>query len=343
VCCIASLDVGATLGLEAGLGATGSALGYLMAEAVNKVYPPAIADPEKADLRRRTFILCGIAAGFGAILPTPFIAACLVAEIASAGSERLSPEGEFMAGRRLPKKVLTFLVPAATFSFVARWALDPEPMVKTPGYLLPYDNWSAVYAIGIAIFSAFVGLVFLLIQASCKALTVKLGGAIERCCGKAARIILLASLGGAVTGVGMYLFPLVYSSGKSCMQPTILHAKSLSTTLLIGTALAKCVTFSMGISCGLVGGLFFPAMFVGLLGGEVASRLFNLDPGLTIPIMLAAVPGSFVTAPITMLSLPVGMFVMGPLHTVAVLMGVVTSNTLLVGTGFLQRLLRKAS
>jgi len=68
ICCIASLCVGGTLGLEAGLGATGGAMGLICAILVHKVFRPLAEDSEKADLRRRTYILCGIAGGFGSII-----------------------------------------------------------------------------------------------------------------------------------------------------------------------------------------------------------------------------------------------------------------------------------
>jgi len=306
-----------------------------------KAFPALAADSEDADLRRRTYILCGIAAAFGSILPAPFVSAVLVAEVAAAGTEQFAAPGEFMSGRKLPKKVLTYLVPASTFAFVCRYAVEPVSIMKHPGYTQPYDNMSAVYALGLGVIAAAVGLVFLLVGAVLKKLTTKLGSAVEGRCGKAARQILLASLGGLVTGVGMYMFPLVFSSGRSAMAPTMAHSKELSIGDLVGTGLTKCITFWMGTACGLVGGMFFPAMYIGLISGEVCARVLNLPPDITVPVMLGAVPSSFLTAPLTNLALPVGMFVMGPLHTVPIFVGVVTSNTILVGSGFLTKMLSR--
>lgn len=308
-----------------------------------KSFPSLAADSAEADLRRRTYILCGIAGAFGSILPAPFVSALLVAEVAAAGTEQFATPGEFMAGRKLPKKVLTFLVPAATFAYVCRYAVEPASVIAHPGYELAYDNMSAVYALGLGVIAAVVGLVFLIVGAVIKKVISKLSAAVEGTCGKAVRQILVASIGGLVTGVGMYMFPLVFSSGRSAMFPTMKHAKALSLGDLLGTALMKCITFWTGTHCGLVGGLFFPAMYIGLLSGEICARLLGLPPDITVPVMLGSVPASFLTAPMTNLSLPVGLFVMGPLHTVPIFIGVVTSNTILVGTGFLQRLLSRGS
>jgi len=343
--CIASLCAGGTLGLEAGLGTTGAAVGHLSAAALVRGFPGLEADAAAADLRRRTYILSGIAAGFGAILPSPFIAVLLIGEAATQGVEREHPAsaGEFMTGRRLPKRVLVFLVPAATFSFVVRYAMDPTPLTTNLGAQRPYDNWSALYAIPLGFVAALVGLAFLIAQGLTKKLVEGLGSRIERVGGKAVRQVALASIAGVVTGLGIYLFPLAYSSGRSAMPLTIKHRANLSTETLVGTAVVKCLTFWVGMHCGLVGGLFFPLMYIGLVTGEVSSRAFGLDPVVCIPLMVGAVPASFVTAPVTMLALPVGMFVMGPLNAIPIFVATVTSNTLLVGTGLLGKMMARRS
>mmetsp|Transcript_43779 Transcript_43779/g.93721 ORF Transcript_43779/g.93721 Transcript_43779/m.93721 type:complete len:508 (+) Transcript_43779:125-1648(+) len=345
VCCIASLATGATLGLEAGLGATGSALGYLTYIFMCKAFPGINADREQSELRRKMLVLCGIAAAFGSILPAPYVAAILVGEVSSAGTEQQAQPGEFLTARRLPRKVVVYLVPASTAAFVVRRALDdafdhPSEVNRNP--LPVYHNSAAVWALFLGVLAALVGLIFLLAQAVSKVLMTKLGVFVERRIGRAARQILLCAIAGAVTGLGMYMFPLVFSSGRSMMGTTMKNRDHLSVGLLTGTAIAKCFTFSLGMSGGLVGGMFFPLMYVGLVSGEVVGKLGidGLDPAWVDPVMMGAVPASFLTAPLTMLALPVSMFTMGPLHSIAVFVGIVTSSTILVGTGFLHKLLK---
>merc|ERR1740129_1064721 len=113
VCCVATLCAGASLGLEAGLGAAGAVLGQELVRLVEWLSP----DEARADTRRRIYILSGMAAAFGAILPTPAIAVLLVYEVSTAGTEQHMPAREFMSGRRLSKKVVIFLVPAAVAAF----------------------------------------------------------------------------------------------------------------------------------------------------------------------------------------------------------------------------------
>lgn len=224
---------------------------------------------------------------------------------------------------------------------MVRYAIDPAPLTSNLGALRPYDNWSALYAIPLGAVAALVGLVFLVVQALTKRAVDGLSARVERVMGKAVRQVALAAVAGAVTGLGIYLFPLAYSSGRSAMLLTIRHRDTLSAETLLGTALTKCVTFWVGMHCGLVGGLFFPLMYIGLVTGELSARAFGLDAGVCIPLMVGAVPASFVTAPVTLLALPVGMFVMGPLNAIPIFVAIVTSNTILVGSGFLGKLMAR--
>lgn len=339
--CMASLCAGAVLGPEAGLGGTGSAFGYIACILVNRSGLVS-QDPERMDDRRRAYILSGMSAAFGSILPAPFVAVLLVGEIASLGTETNGDE-EFMAGRKLPNKVMVFLVPAATFAFAARYITVDLPSSPFPAALLPYDKWSPLIAIGLGVLGAVAGLIFLILNGITKAMYSRLGSNIERCLGAKARIVLVASLAGALVGVVTYLFPLCVGSGRSQMKAAIKHGPELGTWVLVGTAFGKALAYWLSANGGLVGGIFFPAMFLGMLVGDVCSRLFDVKRGEAVLIMLGAVPGSFVTAPLTMLSLPVGMFVTGPLHTIGIFMGITVSNTCLVGTGLLLKLLERAA
>eukprot|EP00931_Biecheleriopsis_adriatica_P105967 TRINITY_DN80485_c0_g1_i1.p1 TRINITY_DN80485_c0_g1~~TRINITY_DN80485_c0_g1_i1.p1 ORF type:complete len:501 (-),score=79.56 TRINITY_DN80485_c0_g1_i1:5-1477(-) len=343
VCCIASLCAGATLGLEAGLGAIGAALGVLTARGVERCGPRCLPNASAdQDVRRRCYILCGMAGAFGAILPAPFIAAILVAELASAGTERGAAENEFMAGRKLPKKIMVFVFPAATAAFVTRYAIKALPSNPKPFYeIVPYDNWSVFYGILLGVVAAALGLFFVLIGAVIKVPFKIIGSRVEGCCGKAARQVLLASLAGLLSGCGIYMFPLAMGSGKAGISPTIRFADDMSLGLLIGTALAKTVTYWAAASGGLVGGIFYPLLYLGVAWGEVCAKVFNLDPQICVAVMLAALPSAILTAPLTLLAFPVGLFVTGPVQTVPIAMAIVTSNTLLVGTGFLEKLMSK--
>ncbi|OLP80277.1 40S ribosomal protein S15 [Symbiodinium microadriaticum] len=339
VCCIASLAAGAVMGLEAGLGSVGGALGYLTFRGMERCMPSE--DEGAADLRRRTYILAGLAAAFGTILPAPFVAMILVAEIASAGTERHASEDEFMTGRRLPRKVLAFLVPAATASFVMRWAIVATPLTSHPYYAKPYDNLSVFLGLGLGLLAAAAALIFVLLGAIIKVIFGLIGRPLERRLGKRPRQVVLASLAGLITGVATFMYPLAISSGKSAMEPTMKFALFLTTTDLLGAAVAKCVAYWACAHGGLVGGIFFPLLYYGLTLGEVCAKVFNISRAVAVPVMLGAVPGALLPAPLTALSFPVGLFVTGPVQTVPILVAIVTASMLLVGSGFLEKLMVK--
>jgi len=341
VTCMASLCAGAVMGPEAGLGGLGAAMGYVCSILVGRSGLVS-RSPERLDERRRAYILSGMAAAFGSILPAPFVAVLLVGEIASLGTETDGDE-EFLAGRKLPNKVMVFLVPAATFAFATRYITEELPSSPFPAALLPYDKWSPLIAMGLGVLGALAGLVFLILNGISKRIMDGLGSRVERKCGAKARIVVLASLAGALVGAITYMFPLCVGSGRSQMKAAIQHGDQLGTWVIVGTALGKALAYWTCANGGLVGGVFFPAMFLGMLAGDICHRVLNVKRGQACLTMLGAVPGSFVTAPLTMLSLPVGMFVTGPLHTVGIFMGITVANTCLVGTGFLLRLLERAS
>ncbi|CAK9046492.1 40S ribosomal protein S15 [Durusdinium trenchii] len=184
ICCIASLGAGAVMGLEAGLGSVGAAFGFLLWKGVEKVLPST--NETAADQRRRAYILAGLAGAFGTIFPAPVVSVILVSEIATAGTERHTPEGEFMAGRRLPKKVIFYLVPVAVSAFVMRWAETKHQTIHSY-YGYGYDNLSVFLGVGLGIIAAVAVTFFLIVGAIIKAIFTMLGAPLERRLGLAAR------------------------------------------------------------------------------------------------------------------------------------------------------------
>ncbi|CAJ1364571.1 unnamed protein product [Effrenium voratum] len=326
-CCIVSLSAGAVMGLEAGLGSLGGVLGMWLGKAMERLSPSP--NELEADTRRRAYILCGLAAAFGTILPAPFVSVILVAEIASAGTERHAQEDEFMQGRRLPKKVLFYLVPAATAAFVMRWAIVSTPMTSHPYYVKGYDNLSVFTGVGLGCLAAVCALIFILVGAIMKGLFTVVARPLERRLGLPTRQVVCASLAGVITGVAIYFFPLTISSGKEAMGPCMKFAPDLTAGELLGIAMTKCVAYWACASGGLVGGIFFPLLFYGLAIGEACAKIFSISPAIAVPVMLGAVPGALLPAPITALSFPVGLFVTGPIQTVPILTAIVVGNALL--------------
>lgn len=343
ICCIASLGAGAVMGLEAGLGSVGAAFGFLLWKGVEKVLPST--NETAADQRRRAYILAGLAGAFGTIFPAPVVSVILVSEIATAGTERHTPEGEFMAGRRLPKKVIFYLVPVAVSAFVMRWAETKHQTIHSY-YGYGYDNLSVFLGVGLGIIAAVAVTFFLIVGAIIKAIFTMLGAPLERRLGLAARQVVMASLAGLITGVAIYLFPLAFGSGKDSMMPTMAMAtdtkqqpRTIFAPELFGIAVAKVVAYWACAHGGLVGGIFYPLLYFGLTIGLICEQVFGIDGRVAVPVMIGAAPGALLPAPITALAFPVCMFVTGPSQTVPILTAVVMANAILVGTGFLEKMM----
>lgn len=84
-------------------------------------------------------------------------------------------------------------------------------------------------------------------------------------------------------------------------------------------------------------------LYIGVVAGALAARIpgLGLFPGLTIPVVMVAVPAAIFPIPFTMVAMPLSMFKLGPLWCVPILVGIITSYTLLVGSGFVKKILSK--
>lgn len=193
---------------------------------------------------------------------------------------------------------------------------------------------------GHSVVAAFVGFFFIAITEATRFVVFWLSTYIERRLGLKARVIIIISITGALNGLLLCIYPLCAGSGSDMIRPTLENAPALSAWTLVGACVAKCATFAVGSAGGFVGGMFFPLMYVGVLAGEACAQIMGTPRNLTDFVMMAAVPGSLISAPLSFVALPIGMFIMSPLQTVPIFLGVVISNKLLLGTGLLHMLLR---
>eukprot|EP00440_Ansanella_granifera_P029698 gb/GFBE01032258.1/.p1 GENE.gb/GFBE01032258.1/~~gb/GFBE01032258.1/.p1 ORF type:complete len:482 (+),score=86.43 gb/GFBE01032258.1/:1-1446(+) len=334
LCCMASLLSGAALGPEAGLASGGAGTGVLIARGISKLGPDFERD---ADDRRRLFVLGGIVAAFGSIMPAPWVALLICVECAL--QNRNQDKELVMWGRR----TLFLMSFCGSLSFVVKyWVV---PVTELPPFGGPtlddaYDDLMPIKAILLGAIAAFSALVYFIIGAITKVIFTKIGSGIERCAGKGARIVALCSLAGLITGVLGYLVPLSLTDGKAGMAPTIHHGPSLTAANLFAIAISKTVSFSVAASGGLVGGPFFPVLYIGLVVGELVSRIpgLGLFPNFCVPVVMVSLPGAVFPVPFTMVAFPVSGLKLGPLWCVPLLVSVSTAYTLLVGTGLVKKL-----
>lgn len=341
LCCMASLFSGAAVGPEAGLAAMGGGVGTFFARIVASI-GPAYAHEEKADARRRLYVLAGIVAAFGTLFPAPWLALLIVVECSLL---KVDAEGTMLSmfGRR----TLFLLGITATSAFMVRYAVKEIPNLPDFAHAArqageTYDNLMPIKAVLLGVIASFAALFFLITGALFKSVFTRIGLALERCCGKPARIIGLCSLAGLLTGVLGYLVPLSLTSGKESMFPTLLHSKELSIPALLWIALAKTASHSVAAAGGMVGGPFFPILYIGVVVGEICARIpinWGVIPSaLTVPVFMVALPSAVFPVPFTMVALPLSYFHLGPLWCVNILAGILTSYTLLIGTGLVKKL-----
>ncbi|CAE8723574.1 unnamed protein product, partial [Polarella glacialis] len=346
VCCVASLMTGAALGPEAGLAAVGGAAGTL---AANVFCSGAWVPPERKEERRKLLVLGGITAAFGSIVPAPWIAVLLCWEIAA---QKGDEEGSEM--RLFGRRKLTLLGWAATLAFVMRYHIRPMKPVPLYGSLMDkaYDNTMPFKALGLGLAAGVMIIVYFIIAGISKALFQRLGKVLTRRCGKPGRIIGLASCAGLLTGLLGWAVPLCLMDGQAAMASTVKHVQSGDLLLedLVFVALAKCAAYWVAASGGLVGGILFPLMYLGLVFGEIMAHFpgfqhFNQLPGaaFTVPVLMSSLPASIIPVPFTMVALPVTLFGLGPLWCVPLFVAVLASYSVVVGSGLLRRLLLRAT
>ena len=100
--------------------------------------------------------------------------------------------------------------------------------------------------------------------------------------------------------------------------------------------LAKILTFAVSQASGFVGGPVFPALFLGGTAGVVVNQVFPGVPlGLSFTCLLAAVPGSVVSAPFSMVLLAAFLTQVGALQTAPILIAVVTAFLAMEGVKYL--------
>jgi H+/Cl- antiporter ClcA len=125
--------------------------------------------------------------------------------------------------------------------------------------------------------------------------------------------------------VGVAL-PLTLFTGSDQLKTVLKDAGTLGLGLLAAVLIAKMLTFAVSQASGFVGGPIFPALFIGGTAGVIVHEVIPGVPlGLAFTCLLAAVPGSVVAAPFTMVLLAAFMTQVGALQTAPILIAVVTA------------------
>jgi H+/Cl- antiporter ClcA len=296
-----SLIGGASLGPEKALGSMGGGAGSWATRRRG-------VDGED----RQVNTLAGFAGAYGGLFSSTVLVVMLILEVARPGGERLT-------------KTLVGTIVASSVSFGIYFAIAGAVFLdayKMPAY--EYEDWQLLAGVAFGLLAAVIVTVL--------GVVVKLA---SRLFDRFRSTIVRPMIGGAVFGLVGVALPLSMFTGSDQLETVISDAGTLGVGLLIALVIAKILTFAVCQASGFVGGPIFPALFIGGTAGIAVHEVFTSVPtGLAFTCLLAAVPGSLVMAPFSMVLLAAFLTQVGALQTAPILIAVVTAFLAMEGVKY---------
>ena len=307
---LVSLAGGASLGPEDALGRMGGGLGTWVSER-----------KKLSDEMRATNTLTGMSAAYGGLLSAPILATILVLELARPKATRFM---DTLVGGLLASSVaFAVYFPIAGSTFVGIYTL--------PSYR--FEDWQLLAAVPLGLVAAALALIT----------TVTIGVMTKLTAPLAKRQILRSTLGGIAFGLVGVALPLTLFTGTDQLTTVIHDGATLGAGLLIAIVLAKILVFAICEATGFIGGPFLVMLFIGGTAGTAAHLLIpGLPEGLAFTAMFAALPGSLVAAPFSLILLGVITTQIGALQIAPVAIAVITAYLAVSGSGLLMALARRA-
>lgn len=224
------------------------------------------------------YTLTGIAGGFGAAFTSPILGAFIVSEIGPTPKQRY------------PAAIMPQLI-AATVGFVIFYAVVGRTFLgiyEVPPYEFRLRDMAIAAALGVvaaAIMATFVVVIIV----------------VKRLTGLVSNAYLLGLVGGGAVGLIGFSLPLTLGSGQSQLGTVVDDASALGIGLLLTVLVAKMAAMALSLAVGFMGGNVFPMIFMGGTSGVIVHLIFpDLPAALAVSCMLAAVPGSYLKAPVSM-------------------------------------------
>ena len=142
--------------------------------------------------------------------------------------------------------------------------------------------------------------------------------------------------------VGVAL-PLTLFTGTSELTTVIHDGATLGAGVVIAIVFANILVFALRQSTGFIGGPVFPMLFIGGTAGIAAHLLIpGLPEALAFTTMFAALPGSLVAAPFSLILLAALTTQTGTLQTAPVAIAVLTAYLAVSGSSVLLALANRA-
>ena len=306
---LVSLAGGASLGPEDALGKMGGGLGTWVSERRNL-----------GEDVRATNTLSGMSAAYGGLLSSPILASILTLEVARPKAARF---GDTLVGGLLASTVaFAIYFPIAGSTFVG--------LYETPAY--KYEDWQLLAAVPLGLVAGMLALVT----------AIAIGGMAKLMAPLAKRTIIRPLLGGIAFGLVGVALPLTLFTGTDQLTTVIRDGAALGAGLLIAVVFAKILVFALCEATGFIGGPFLVMLFIGGTAGTTAHVLVpGLPEGLAFAAMFAALPGSLVAAPFSLILLAALTTQIGTLQIAPVAVAVLTAYLFVSGSGALTALARK--
>jgi H+/Cl- antiporter ClcA len=224
------------------------------------------------------YTLTGISGAFGAAFTSPILGAFLVSEIAPTRKERY-------VTAIIPQLIAAVIGFGIFYVVVGRTFLGSY---EVPAY--EYRNLDLLIAVALGLFAAVVMVVLVVIL-----LAVKWAAAFVP------NPYLRGAGGGAVVGLIAVALPLTLGAGQTQLGTVVDEASGLGIGLLAAALIGKMLAMALSLRAGFMGGNVFPLIFIGGTAGTLVHLAFPDTPfALAVSCMLAAVPGSYLRAPVSL-------------------------------------------
>ena len=249
------------------------------------------------------YTLTGISGAFGAAFTSPILGAFLVSEIAPTRKERY-------VTAIIPQLIAAVIGFAIFYAVVGRTFLGSY---EVPGY--EYQNSDLAVAVALGVLAAVVMAVFVVVLLAVKWVGDLVPNPYVRGVG-----------GGALVGLIAVALPLTLGAGQSQLGTVVEGASGLGIGLLAAALIGKMVAMAVSLRAGFMGGNVFPLIFIGGTAGALVYLVFPDMPfALALSCMLAAVPGSYLRAPVSLTFIAAIALSLGPETIAPVIVAVITS------------------
>lgn len=260
-----TVGFGGSVGLEAPMVLTGSAIGSNLARLFN------------LNAKNTSLLLaCGSTAAIAAVFKAPVAAIVFAVEVLMI---------DFTAASILP-----LLISAATGTVLSLLFLGKNVMLHITN-IMPFNISNVPFYMALGVFTAIISIYFL-----------KTSRIIEKTIFKVKRKYLRGIIGSIALGLLIFLFPVLYGEGYENIkflidgQTTLLFKNSpvfyffnsfdrnyLFITYLGLIILIKVFASAITMGAGGIGGTFAPSLFIGAFCGYFIASIFNLYFGTSLP------------------------------------------------------------